>query len=43
MPEEDYYSRLGTIYFRLGEYRKAISKLEKSERAHNYSDAKAWL
>jgi len=38
-PEEDYYSRLGTIYFRLQKYRKAISKLEKSEKAHNYSDA----
>jgi tetratricopeptide (TPR) repeat protein len=38
-PEEDYYSRLGTIYFRLQKYRKAISKLDKSEKAHNYSDA----
>lgn len=38
-PEEDYYLRLGTIYFYLGKYRKAISLLEKSEKAHNHQDA----
>lgn len=38
-PEEDYYLRLGTIYFHLEKYRKAISLLEKSEKAHNYQDS----
>ncbi len=37
-PEETYYSRLGTIYFYLGKYRKAIALLEKSEKAHNHQD-----
>lgn len=34
-PEEDYYLRLGTIYFYLGKYRKAISLFEKSENSHH--------
>ena len=38
-PEEDYYLRLGTIYFYLEKYRKAISLLEKSEKAHNHQAA----
>jgi tetratricopeptide (TPR) repeat protein len=38
-PEEDYYLRLGTIYFYLEKYRKAIALLEKSEKAHNHQDA----
>ncbi len=38
-PEEDYYLRIGTIYFYLEKYRKAISKLERSERAHHNSEA----
>ena len=37
-PEEDYYLRLGTIYFNLENYRKAISLLEKSEKAHHYQE-----
>jgi tetratricopeptide (TPR) repeat protein len=37
-PGEDYYLRLGTIYFHLKKYRKAISKLKKSQRAHHYID-----
>lgn len=38
-PEEDYYLNLGTIYFYLEKYRKAISLFEKSEKAHHYQDA----
>jgi tetratricopeptide (TPR) repeat protein len=37
-PGEDYYLRLGAIYFHLEKYRKAISKLKKSERTHHYID-----
>lgn len=38
-PEENYYLNLGTIYFYLEKYNKAISLLEKSEKSHNYQDA----
>jgi len=34
-PEEDYYSRLGFLYFELGKFRKGISALLKSEEAHD--------
>jgi tetratricopeptide (TPR) repeat protein len=38
-PEEDYYLHLGTVYFYLGKYKKAISLFEKSQNAHHYQDA----
>jgi tetratricopeptide (TPR) repeat protein len=37
-PGENFYLRLGTITFHLEKYRKAISKLRKSERTHHYID-----
>lgn len=36
--EETHFSELGVIYFELYKYRKAISLLRKSERAHNNQD-----
>jgi tetratricopeptide (TPR) repeat protein len=38
-PEEDYYLNLGTTYFYLEKYYKAISLLEKSEKSHNHQDS----
>ena len=37
--EESHYSNLGTIYFELYKFRKAISAFEKSERAHDNQDS----
>ncbi len=37
-PEEDYYTAIGDIYFKLGQYRKAIKSLEKSEKARHSSE-----
>ncbi len=36
--EEEFYLHIGTVYFDLGNYRKAISSYKKSEKAHNYRD-----
>ncbi len=32
---ETYYAKIGSIYFKLGRYKKAVSKFEKSESSHN--------
>lgn len=34
-PEEYYYTNIGTIYYDLGKFNKAIEMLSKSEKAHN--------
>ncbi len=36
--EETFYLHVGTVYFYLENYRKAISSYKKSEKAHNYRD-----
>jgi len=33
-PEENYYTRLGTVYFEFGKYGQAITAFKKSEKAH---------
>jgi len=35
MPEEYHYTILGTIYYKLGKFNKAINMFKKSEKAHN--------
>jgi len=36
--EESHHTNIGTIYFELEKYRKAISEFEKAEKAHNNQD-----
>lgn len=37
-PEEDHFLQIGTIYFKLGNFEKAISYFVKSEEAHGHRD-----
>ncbi len=37
--DENYYLQLGTTYYHLGKFRKAIKLFERSEEAHNYRNA----
>jgi len=36
--QESHYCNLGSVYFELSKYRKAITAFEKSEKAHNNQD-----